>query len=534
MAAASLVVRNARIYTAEPSRPWAEALACAGGRLVEVGEDRNVEPLIGAGTEVLDAGGRLVLPGFVDAHVHLIWGYELGTWIDLTDRPSLQVVQRRIAQYAGEHPNEEIILGHGLDYAALKPDGLPRKDELDEAEDRRPVFLTAYDGHTGLGNSRFTERAMAVAAAQGSDVGEMQRDPSSREPTGVFHRAFDLMPLIPEIQNRRSMEGLRRTIAEASRFGITTAFDVQVDLEQLQAYDELREAGGLTVRIRAAIYHPRGTPPGRYLEFAAAREEFNDDWLRVASVKLYIDGVVETGTAALLEPYSNKAGSLGETVYSDKEFRSIILELDRMGFQICTHATGDRGLRIALDAYEEAGTVNGTQGRRHRVEHCEVVAPEDIPRFARLGVVPCMMPRHAAPEILGRWREGAGMARTREGFPWRAFLDSGARMAFASDWPVADLNPLTGVREAVTRRLAEEDWRRRLTVKEAIDGYTTRAAYACHAEDSVGSLSPGKYADMIVLSQDIFQIPPEAIAQAQVVRTIVGGRTVFEEGTGGA
>ena len=527
---ADLVVRGARIYTADPEKPRAEALAVRDGRIVRIGNEGDVRSLVGPRTEVLDAEGRLVLPGFIDAHVHLIWGYELGTWIDLTDRPSLREVQRRIARHAELNPDEAVILGHGFDYAALRAGGLPSKEDLDVAASDRPVIITAWDGHTGLGNTRFTMMASEAVAKTGPDIGEMVRDPRTREPTGVFKRSFDVMALLPEIQARRSLEGLRESLAMAARVGITTAFDVQVNLTDVHAYADLWKAGELTARIRAAIYHPEATPRELYPMYEQARNAHADDWFRVEAVKLYIDGVQETGTAALLEPYADRPQSRGETVYDVPRFKDIVSEFDRLGFQICTHACGDRGVRIALDAYEEAARRNGTSGRRHRVEHCENVAPEDAPRFARLGVVPCMMPRHSAPELLGRWREALGPDRERAGFAWREMIDTGAALAFSSDWPVSDVNPLVGIKEAVARRTTEgSPSPHRVSLTEAIDGYTRRAAYACHAETTRGSLEVGKYADLVVLSEDLFGMPAERIPEAHVVRTVVGGRTVFSE-----
>ena len=531
MVSADLVVTNARIYTGKSATPWAEAFACREGRIVKVGRRREVESLAGPGVRSVDADGRLVLPGFIDAHTHLIWGFELGSWIDLSDRPSLKEAQERLACYARENPKEAILLGHGFDYAALKADGIPGKEALDEVVSDRPVFFTAWDGHTGWGNSRFVERALDVMKGRWKEIGEMQLDPRSGKPTGIFERAFDLTPLLPEVQARRSVDGLLRTVSEASRLGITTAFDIQVNLEDLHAYAKLREAGGLTVRIRIALYHPETTRRDQYIAFEEGRAKFQDDWIRVDAIKLYIDGVAETGTAALLEPYANRPDSRGRTVYEPGKYRRIVAELDRRGFQVCTHACGDRGVRIALDAYEYAARANGTRGRRHRIEHCENLSPEDLPRFARLGVVPCMMPRHAAPELTTRWREAVGSGRADVSFLWRELLDAGATLAFASDWPVVSMNPLVGIGSAVSMTLAEgRPSPHRISVREAVDGYTRSAAFALHEEANRGTLAKGKYADFLVVSQDLFEIPPERIVETQVLQTFVDGRRVFPTG----
>jgi hypothetical protein len=523
------------VYTGEPTGPWAEAIACVGERILRVGKDRDIEPLEGPATRVIDAGGLLVLPGFIDAHVHLIWGFEVGSWIDLTDRPSLTEAVRRLADYAGSHRDEEILVGYGFDYASLLPHGLPTKEALDDAVDDRPALLMAYDGHTGWGNTRFTERVLSLAGGGGSDLGAMVRDSRTSTPTGIFLRVFDLLPLLPEIRRRQSLEGLKRTVSAASRHGITTAFDIQVELDDLHAYDDLRRAGDLPVRIVAAIHHPKGTPPGRYPEFAAARDRYQGDSFSVAAIKLYIDGVAETGSAALLEPYANDPTSRGTTEYDVEEYRAIVRRLAGLGFQVCTHATGDRGARIALDAYEALGRHGARSDLRHRIEHCEVLSPDDIPRFGSLGVVPCMMPQHAAPGLTVRWREALGPRRAAGSFPWRALLAAGASVAFASDWPVAPMDPLGGIHQAVARVTADgTPSPERISMREAIDGYTRRAAFACRVEETRGSLAEGKFGDLVVLSANLFDSSPDRVPEVRIRTTIVGGRVVSSADPGGA
>ncbi len=525
---------NARIWTGDPAVPEAEALSARAGRIVALGSRREIERGADSKTEILDAAGRRVIPGLIDAHVHLIWAYELGHWIDLSDHPSMLEVQRRVREYAHAHPDEEIIVGHGFDYAALGREGLPTSEDLDTTVYDRPVLLTSWDGHTGWGNSRFVERAQAVLSKVTRDVGGMQRDPKTRKPTGIFTESFDVTELLPEFARRKSIDGLERILTAASGYGITTAFDVQVPLDTLEGYEQLRNRNALPLRIRAAIYHPRGTPKQRYPDFMNAVAKAHDDWFGVGAVKLYIDGVQETGTAALLEPYSNDPSSRGKTVYPIAEYEAIVADLDRRGFQILTHACGDRGVRLALDAYEKASATNRMVGRRHRIEHCENLAPEDIPRFAQLGVIPCMMPRHAAPELTRRWREAVGPARTRRAFLWKALLQSGARLAFASDWPVADLNPWVGIHAAVQRTDASGTLSPlRLTLEEALGAYTMGAAYASHCETTRGSLFPGKYADMVVISPDPFDITPEKLADIRTVATVVDARTVFADSANG-
>jgi predicted amidohydrolase YtcJ len=460
----------------------------------------------------------------------LIWAYELGHWIDLSDHPPMLEVQRRVREYAHAHPDEEIIVGHGFDYAALGGEGLPTSQDLDTTVYDRPVLLTSWDGHTGWGNSRFVERAQAVLAKSKKDVGGMLRDPKTRKPTGIFTESFDLEALLPEFDRRKSIEGLERILTAASGYGLTTAFDVQVPLDTLAGYEQLRSRNALPVRIRAAIYHPRGTPKTRYPEFMNAVAKAHDDWFGVGAVKLYIDGVQETGTAALLDPYSNDPASRGKTVYPVGEYDAIVQDLDRRGFQVLTHACGDRGVRIALDAYEKASAVNRMLGRRHRIEHCENLSEQDIPRFAQLGVIPCMMPRHSAPELTRRWRVAVGPDRTRRAFPWSKLLATGADLAFASDWPVADLNPWVGIHAAVTRSdPSGEPSAFRLSFAQALSAYTKGAAYASHCDTTRGTLSVGKYADLVVLSPDPFEEPAEKLGGIRTVATVVDAKTVFAD-----
>ena len=521
---------NARIWTGDRTVPGAEALAARGGRIVALGSAREIERSADSRTQILDAAGRRVIPGLIDAHVHLIWAYELGHWIDLSDHPPMLEVQRRVREYAHEHPDEELIVGHGFDYATLGVEELPTAQDLDTTVYDRPVLLTSWDGHTGWGNSRFVERAQAVLAKSKREVGGMQRDSKTRKPTGIFTESFDVTALLPEFARRRSIEGLERILTAASGYGIATAFDVQVSLDSLVGYEQLRNRNALPLRVRAAIYHPRGTPKSRYPEFMGAVAKAHDDWFGVGAVKLYMDGVQETGTAALLDPYANDPTSRGKTVYPASEFDAIVQDLDRRGFQILTHACGDRAVRLALDAYEKASKLNKMLGRRHRIEHCENLSAEDVPRFAQLAVIPCMMPRHSAPELTRRWREAVGPSRARRAFPWKSLLQSGAALAFASDWPVADLNPWVGIHSAVVRTdPSGSPSPLRLTLEEALTAYTQGAAFASHCDTTRGSLSVGKYADLVVVSPDPFDVPAEQLAGIRTVATVVDSRTVFAD-----
>jgi predicted amidohydrolase YtcJ len=359
-------------------------------------------------------------------------------------------------------------------------------------------------------------------------VGDPERDPRTGELTGIFRVSFDLD--LPELRSRRSLDGLRSMLATAARYGVTTAFDVQVPLEDLGSYELLQSRGELPIHVRVAIYHPPGTPPEQYAEFRLASERCAGERLQAGAVKLYIDGVQETHSAYLLEPYADEPPRRGETVYPESGFREVVATLDSLGFQILTHACGDAGVRAVLDAYEALGPSTDAPPRRHRIEHCENVAPDDLARFARLGVVPCMMPHHSSPDLTRRWRQTMGEARWRSAFPWKELLAGGARLAFSSDWPVADLNPFVHLRSAVARKDSDGNPSpHRLSVREAIDAYTQGAAYASGCDQDRGTLVAGKWCDLVVLSENPFETPELELDSVRVVATLVEGRIAYAD-----
>jgi predicted amidohydrolase YtcJ len=327
----------------------------------------------------------------------------------------------------------------------------------------------------------------------------------------------------PESQYRRLLNSLDMAIG----FGITTVVEPQNSLDDLPLFERARDEGKLRLRLIAALFHPRGTGAEELDAFADARRRFDDDRFRVAPVKLYIDDVLEPHTAAMLEPYADMPETRGDTFYPPDEFASVVTELERRGFQTFTHATGDRGIRTALDAIEAARRRNGPGDRRHQLVHVECVHPDDLGRFAELGVVACMQPRHAAPDIVDVWRAAAGSQRERTAFPWRSLHASGATLAFSSDWNVAEMDPLVGVYTALTRAdlQGHNAWVPEETValEAAIHAYTMGSAYANFAEGDRGSISPGKHADLVALSENLFEIEPAAFLEMRVEFVLTGG-----------
>jgi predicted amidohydrolase YtcJ len=527
----SLVIRNGQIYTVDKLKSWAQALAASGNKIVFVGSNKGVEKYIDSNTKVVDAKNRFVLPGFIDTHIHAAFGYQQ-SWVDLNSAKSLDEIYTLVKEHAEKHQETHLIGGYGWKYTAVLSDrGLPKKEDLDNVVSDKPALLTSYCGHTGWANSVFTKIAEQSLEEKKSNLGEMERNPETEEPTGIFFRVFDLFPkggAVSSLVKEKQVEGLRHTIDRAIRLGVTSIHDPQVDLEDLEAYQQIRNEGSLKVRVYIALYHHKETAEADLIRFGEARTRFSDEWIKVGATKLYIDGVPETHTAAMLEPYSDCPSSTGETVYTPEEIKKITAKLDKMGFQIFAHSCGDRGVRIILNAYENAMRKNGRRNSRHRIEHVEVISPEDISRFKQLGVIADMMPRHAAPPF-GAWGTVLGPERLKTACPWNSLDKAGAILAFSSDWPVAEMNPLLGIHTALTRS-GDAGPEQAISLEKAIEGYTINAAYASFEEDLKGSIEVGKLADIIILSHNLFEIPADKVKDVEVLLTVVGGKEVYRSG----
>ncbi|WP_030874694.1 amidohydrolase [Streptomyces sp. NRRL S-1868] len=540
---ADLVVRSARLYTVDPALPEAEAMAVRGGRIVWVGGDDGAAEWVGPGTEVLDAEGRLVLPGFIDAHNHVRLGSD-DACVQLAGARTLDAVHERIRAWHAAHPEAPWIEGEAFDYSALPGGRMPCAADLDPVTGDTPAFVLSYDVHTAWLNTAAL-RALGVTRGRTSlPFGEAETDPDTGEPTG-FVRDFAVKGLsrdghralrelgVPWASPDRQYGRLARSLDDAIRFGITTVVEPQNSLDDLALFERARAEGRLRSRLVAALFHPRGTGDADLDAFAAAVARHDDDRIRLGPLKLYIDDVVEPRTAALLEPYAGCRHHRGETFYPPEEFAGLLAKLDARGFQCFVHATGDRGIRTVLDAVEHAREVNGPRDARHQVVHVECLDAADVPRFAALGVVACMQPRHCAPEIAGPgqdWAENVGPERWRSAWPMRSLHEAGATLAFSSDWNVAEMDPLIGIYTAVTRRplAGGEPWQPHETVDvaTAVHAYTRGSAHANFLEDERGSLTVGKQADFVVLSRDILRAAPEDILDTRVELAAVGGEFV--------
>jgi len=536
---ADTVVLHARVYTVNPHQPWAQALAIRDGKIVAVGSDQELAKYRGPSTQVVDAQGHMVLPGFVDTHGHFMAGAASLPNVALDDAKTVAQFQKMIVDFAAAHPDRKWIQGMGWYYDIFGKTGLPDKKLVDAVVSDRPVFLRAYDGHSSLANTKALAIAGITKDTPDPPNGIIVRDPATGEPTGVLKEAAgDLVQkFIPQPTHEEQLDLLAKAIRYANSLGLTRIISCGGDAENVGLFDELRQRGDLTLRFYMAPFAPT---PAVTPEFIAKlnrdREKYHDDWIDVGAVKFLLDGVIEAHTSAMLEPYAN-APTTGQLYFSPDNYKAGVMELDRLGYQIFTHAIGDRAIRLALDAYEAANKANGHSDARDKIEHIEDPSAQDIPRFGKLGVIASMQPLHATPnrDILDVWAVNVGPERAQRAWPWHDILAGGAHLSFGSDWPVVTLNPWPGVGILLTRETPEGTppggWHpnESLTLPQAIEGYTIGGAFAARRDKTEGSLEPGKLADLIVISQDLFKVAPNQIGETRVMVTMVGGKVVYQD-----
>jgi predicted amidohydrolase YtcJ len=539
---ADILIVHAKIYTLDSKKPWAEAIAIHKGKIVAVGSALEVEKFRGIGTRRIDAGGKLVLPGFTDCHIHFLDGsLSLGR-VNLDSALNVTDIQKQLREYAEKHPGDGWLLGRGWNYAMFAPETLPDRKYLDVLFPNRPVFLEGYDGHTYWANAKALSLAGITRDTQDPPNGVIVRDPKTGEPTGALKEAAqDLVSkVVPKPTHVEKLNAIRAGIKWANQNGLTRVHSAGGDFPELDLYSELRGEKQLTVRFYIAYFLD---PPELRKEdldaMEAARKKYHDEWIDTNAVKFMVDGVVESHTAAFLQPYDDDPTQNGPLFWNPQKYQPAVVELDKRGFQLFTHAIGDKGIRTALDAYELAEQKNHTKDRRPRIEHIESVSTADIPRFGELGVIASMQPLHAYPDAdtLDVWAGNIGPDRGSRAWVWKSIADAGGHYAFGSDWPVVTLNPWEGIQVAVTRQTREGKPAggfvpsQRLTVAQAIEGYTLGAAFAGRREKAEGSLAPGKVADVIIVDRNVFEIDPHTIADTKVLTTIAGGRVVYEAET---
>ena len=529
-APADRVFLNGRIWTGDPARPWATALAVRGEKLIAVGSDAEARALVGKGTAVVDLQGRFVAPGFNDAHIHFL----VVETIDLGPDQTVEAIQRHIRAYAAAHPDRAWIAGRGWFYGAF-PGGMPHRRQLDEAVPDRPAFMTGYDGHTGWANSKALAAAGITRDTPDPTGGAIVRD-ASGEPTGVLKESAQRLVrrLLPEPTAAERYEGLRKRLAQAASYGLTSIQNASFQAEDLPAYERALAEGVLTVRVYWAVPFLKDAPSADMARFNALRARHRGPMIKFGAAKGFLDGVVESKTAAMFSDYVGGGGA-GQLNWSDDDlFRTTAL-YDREGFQIFFHAIGERAIDQALRAYEHAARVNRTSGRRHRIEHIEVPRLRDLARFKAAGVIASTQALFANPDqnTLEVYAANLGPARAARAMPFRSIDAAGVRQAFGSDSPVFSMEALTGIYAAVARMTPEGNpaggWQpqERITAEAALRHFTADAAYASFDEDRKGTLAAGKLADFVVLSDDILAPPAERILRAKVLLTVMGGRDTF-------
>jgi predicted amidohydrolase YtcJ len=528
---ADLIVTNAHIYTVDENRPLAEAMAIRDGRVIFIGSARGAEVFAGARTERLDLDGKTVIPGMVDAHVHLTGlGIALRA-VDLVGTRSYEEVIERVVERARTTPEGEWIRGRGWDQNDWAVTDFPTHEALSRAVPNHPVYMTRVDGHAGLVNARALELADVTAATQDPEGGRIIRD-AAGNPTGVLiDRAQSIVAaVIPERTDQEIREAIVAAIAEANKWGLTGVHDAGVGPSTIDLFEELAREGRYDLRNYVMI-----SSSDESLEKYFARgpqEGLHDGRLWIRSIKVSADGALGSRGAALLEPYSDDPGNSGLITTPYERVREVAVRGLRNGFQVNVHAIGDRTNRMVLDAFESAFEEVPTADHRFRIEHAQIVHFQDLQRFAELDVIPSMQGSHQTSDMY--WAiDRLGWTRVQGAYAWRTLLNSGVVIPNGSDFPVEAVNPLISFKAFVTRQDAD-GWPaggwfpdERTTREEALKSMTLWPAHGAFMEGVSGSLSPGKFADFVVLDQDIMKIAPERILDTRVLMTVLGGKVVY-------
>lgn len=537
---ANLIFKNGSVYTVDKNRTWAQAVAIAGDQIVFVGSNEGVEAYIGPETVVTDLEGKMVLPGFVDAHAHPSLAMDLVGNISLYSLDSLEEYKKGIAEYVDSHPHVKVYRGSGWT-DALFPNLGPTKETLDAIIPDRPIAIVSYDGHSMWVNSVTLERARINKNTPDPEGGRIERDPETGQPSGTLREtAFKLVEnVIPDYSIEERKKALLAYQEMANRVGITMSHDAMLDTQSIAAFNALAEEDQLKMRFRGAItMEPKQGIMQQIEAVVEERSKNTHPFFQTHAAKIFVDGVVEGGTAYLLEPYDHKPGYRGEPIWDSVNLNDACAALDEKSIQIHFHVIGDAAASITLDALENAHKTNGRRDSRHLVTHLQLVEPEDIQRFKQLGVIG--VPQPFWFKIDDYYRELAlpylGKNRAERQYPMQSFFEAGVVMASASDFPVTiPFDPLIAIQIGITRldivETSEEVLypEERTSLEDMITSFTYNGAYANFLENEIGSIEVGKQADIIVLDQNLFEIPPNKISKTKVLLTIVDGIEVFRD-----
>ncbi|MDZ7263499.1 MAG: amidohydrolase family protein [candidate division KSB1 bacterium] len=527
---ADLIMVDGKIYTVEPAQPWAEACAIKDGKFIAVGKSEAIQKFKGKRTGMIDLNGRLVLPGFNDAHVHFADGGFYLAGINLRDAKDETEFVARIKNYAAKLNKGEWILNGNWDHEVWPSKKHPNKALIDSVTTENPVLVQRLDGHIALANSLALKLAGITKATPNPQGGEIVKDPRTGEPTGILKdNAQSLVgAVIPAPTKSQLKQAIKTAIQHANSLGVTSVQD-NSSAADLEIYQELLREGELTLRINAWRYG--------YLyenfETLGIRPAFGNDMLRIGTVKIFVDGSMGAGTALFFAPYEDDPTTSGIPIYKEKDLYDLIQAIDKAGLQIAAHAIGDKANTWILNAFEQAFAANGRRDARHRIEHAQVVLPEDVIRYKELGIIASIQPSHCIDDM--RWAEKRIGTRCQNAYRFKSFLDAGVKIAFGTDWTVEPLNPMLGLYAAVTREFPEGGpeggWypAEKLTLAQAIELYTMGSAYAEFQEQVKGSIKVGKLADLVVLDRNLFEIPAKEILQTKVELSIVNGRIVYQK-----
>ena len=538
-AEASLILVNAKLWTENPAQPTAQAVALDGSRILAVGNNAAIRKLAGPDTRIIDLGGRLLLPGFNDSHVHFLIGGGSLITVHLGTANSQAEFKERIAQFARTLPKGAWLRNGLWDHQRWNPPVLPDHQLIDDVSGDHPAFLWRLDGHMALVNAQAMKLAGIDRNTKDVPGGEIERDKDGN-PTGILKDAAIALVqrIMPPLSPKEESQAMEAAMREAAVHGVTSVQNMADSSEDRGQPDNFREfqkierAGKLTVRI----YEAFPVRDWKTLADAGIVAPFGSPYLRIGNLKAFADGALGSETAWMDEPFTNnpaKSGLASPDLLDVEHFYESMRQADKAGLQLTIHAIGDRANRTILDLYGRLEKDNGPADRRPRIEHAQHLHPEDYARFAKLGVIVSMQPYHAIDD--GRWAETIlGPQRIKSSYAWKSLLDAGATLAFGSDWPVAPLDPVMGIYAATTRRTLDgknpNGWipEQCITVAQAVHAYTMGSAFAEHQETVKGSIEPGKLADLVVLSDDIFTIPPEAIEKTRVDMTIFDGKVIYQ------
>lgn len=532
---ATIVLSSNAVFTGLHDHPIPASIAITANEIVAVGTESDIKPWIGSETKVYHFGDQLIMPGFHDFHVHVIIGSLFKDSVNLFHARSEEEAVELVRQYAESRPNDEWIIGTSWDSSHWESNTLPHRSSLDRVFPDRPVYLPHYEGHFSWVNSKALEMLKIDRYTENPPFGEIAKDENG-EPTGIlYEQASQLVAnLAFQVSHEKNQSLFKDFLSYAARLGVTSVNDLYAMgkdrlFEHFDLYREFDEKNELSVRI-----HVFPALNGELERAKEVRDAYRSDKLQIAGLKQFVDGVVNGHTAYMLDPYSDYPETRGETTFPADTLKKWIVDADAQDFRIRLHALGDGAVRLALDAYEEAQKMNDKKDSRHAIEHIEVIHPDDIPRFHELGVIASMQPEHLAAAERSMYVARIGKEREKHTFPLHSLQRSGATLALGSDFPVVSLEPMLEIYRAVTRidSSGQEVWNpeERITLAEALRAYTLHSAYGNAREHELGSIEPGKLADLIVLDANLFAIPESEIKDSKVILTIVGGKIVYEAG----